>query len=269
MDVNDIKNLLKEELIEYDSNLLNEISLSDIGNYARNLAKKIFNRDGGDEEEIADEIEDEVLTKLPDDLDPNADLEDLLNGEMPDEPKIEPEVPEEPKIEPEVPEEPKIEPEVPEEPEVEPGELPDQDPEGADLDKDRGEKTSQRLNSKYGEEDIPPTNQSIQDVIDGNFRTRILYQGETESKASWRFVDIYALGTSKAGNEVIRGYQAFGYTTTAIPKWKLFRVDRIKQMITTKLHYGNKPISDYSGSIPAYNKHGDKSMSIVHKNKKF
>jgi hypothetical protein len=104
-------------------------------------------------------------------------------------------------------------------------------------------------------------NNQIIDSIKQPFRIKFLYQGEDEQVPQWRFIDPYVLGTSKAGNLIVRGFQTFGFTTTEIPKWKTYRVDRILQWEPTQFRFGNKPINAYDSSIPAYNMDGsDRSM---------
>jgi len=114
--------------------------------------------------------------------------------------------------------------------------------------------------------------QNVMDAIDKNYRIKIYYQGEKESQSGWRNIDIYVYGISKAGNPIIRAYQSFGksFSSPHEPSgWKLFRLDRITQWIPTKQHYGNNPVSDEGGTIPAFNPNGDRSMATVYKIKKF
>lgn len=100
-------------------------------------------------------------------------------------------------------------------------------------------------------------------AIDSNLRYRIWYQGQNEDTAHERLVDFYAYGTSKAGNEVVRIFQPFGFTTTSNGRWKLLRLDRITRMEPTKYNIGNKSIDQYSSNIPAFNRTGDNSMVNV------
>jgi len=240
MEINRIKEKLTEGLIKYDSESLNENILSDIKNYARKLARKIFKTEGGDENEIESQIEDDIISKLPNDVDVNSDLDDVLRDEE-GESNIEWPEPEE------IVDEPKQQP-------VEP----------TDINKGVGKPNTPSDNQQVGTSvnNIEVSEEIINKIIENNYRVKILYQGKKEDKPNWRFIDIYAIGTSKAGNRVIRGYQAFGYTETAIPKWKLFRIDRILQIQITKYHYGKSPMD-------LYNPNGDGSMISVSNKKQF
>jgi len=100
-------------------------------------------------------------------------------------------------------------------------------------------------------------------AIDSNRRYRVWYQGERENTPSERLVDFYALGRSKAGNEVVRIFQPFGFTTTKNAKWKILRVDRITRIEPTGYRIGKKSIDQFDSSIPAFNRSGDGAMSNV------
>lgn len=85
----------------------------------------------------------------------------------------------------------------------------------------------------------------IIDSINQPYRVKIYYQGENESAPNWRFIDPYVLGTSLAGNEIVRAFQAHGFTTTERSTWKTFRTDRILRWEPTKYHIGKLPIEMY------------------------
>jgi hypothetical protein len=72
-----------------------------------------------------------------------------------------------------------------------------------------------------------------------------------------RWIEIYAYGSSKAGNDVVRVYQIGGDTKTIQPGWKLFRVDRMLNL--TKLS------GRFNTPRPKFNENGDKSMANVYK----
>ena len=111
------------------------------------------------------------------------------------------------------------------------------------------------------------TRGDIIEAIDSFYRYKIWYQGAKETNSSsLRYVDFYAYGKSSAGNDVVRVYQAGGYSTTGtFGHWKLLRVDRILRMIPTGQHVGYKPIHMYGQSgTPPFNEYGDKSMSQMY-----
>jgi len=261
MNMSQIKHMLTEGINKF---LIKEDLEDELKQFSKDLARKISLDDGRNEDELISMIQDKIVSSLPSDLPPDAKLSDVIGDDFQlDEPENNDSEVTEPNFDNPVDNEPEIQ-------EPETGEIPGQDPEGTPVVKDKAEINRQKSIEKYGIENIQPTIQNIEELIDDNFRARILYQGEKENKPSWRFVDIYNVGGSpKAGNTLIRAYQAFGYTTTAIPKWKLFRLDRILQMQKTGFNYGNKPISDYSASIPDFKPNHDKSMVGQPKIKQF
>ncbi len=108
----------------------------------------------------------------------------------------------------------------------------------------------------------------IMDAINNRYRVKFHYYDEDKKATGVRTVEVYALGRSKAGHEIIRGYQVFGDTSSKIPVWKTFRVDRISNWQQTGWKF-DKPVSDYGGNIPKYNQNGDGSMIGTVYNAKF
>jgi hypothetical protein len=89
------------------------------------------------------------------------------------------------------------------------------------------------------------------------------YEGQPPSK---RYIQVYNLAKTKAGNDCIRAFQIFGGSKTT-PKsgaWKIFRLDRIEGWYPTNMKWQN-PVSDTNVGIPAYNQTGDRTMSSVSK----
>lgn len=109
---------------------------------------------------------------------------------------------------------------------------------------------------------------SIIDAIDNHYRVSIYYEGDDNTAAGKRTIEVYAYGMSVGGNQVVRAYQVFGDTKTVIPQWKLFRVDRISRWEPQNFTF-YKPISDRDPSIPKYNPNGDGSMVGTVYNAKF
>ena len=109
---------------------------------------------------------------------------------------------------------------------------------------------------------------SVMDAIDNRYRVRIFYSGDDNTASGARTIEVYALGTSKSGNPVIRAYQVFGDTKSIIPQWKLFRLDRITKWEPTNWKF-DKPVSDLDPSIPDYNPNGDNAMVGMVYNAKF
>lgn len=102
-------------------------------------------------------------------------------------------------------------------------------------------------------------------AIEKRYRVNIDYMGDEETEPGKRTIEVYAFGQSKGGNLIIRAYQGFGRTTTVIPAWKIFRLDRITKWEPINVVKGifNSPISDRA-DVPPFNPNGDKSMTSVY-----
>jgi hypothetical protein len=110
--------------------------------------------------------------------------------------------------------------------------------------------------------------EDISSAIDNHTRVRIYYQGDKETGPGVRVIDTYAYGVSKGGNEVIRAFQPFGVSTSEMPGWRLFRVDRISRWEPMNFKFTDKAIKS-DPSIPNPNPSGDRSMARVYKVARF
>lgn len=105
---------------------------------------------------------------------------------------------------------------------------------------------------------------NVNDAIDKKYQVEIEYHSNGEDEAIGpRIIEVYAYGLTKTGNPVIRAFQPYGDTTTSIPNWKFFRLDRITKWKPTN-RYFTQPASDYYSNVGAFNPEGDKSMSVVY-----
>jgi hypothetical protein len=109
------------------------------------------------------------------------------------------------------------------------------------------------------------------DAINGRYNVNILYDDYPDAKPSIapskRYIQVYNLAETKAGNKAIRAFQIFGgsKTTPGHGAWKIFRLDRIRGWFPTKVKFA-RPVSDKDPSIPTYNQNGDRTMSrVTHK----
>lgn len=110
---------------------------------------------------------------------------------------------------------------------------------------------------------------NINDAINKHYRVMINYKTRGENIANGpRMIEVYAYGLSKAGNQVIRAFQPYGDTSSRVPSWKLFRVDRIISWKPTSQFY-TQPASDYYTGIGEFNKNGDMSMTTIYNIAKF
>lgn len=103
--------------------------------------------------------------------------------------------------------------------------------------------------------------QTVQDAVNGRKVCVIYYDGDEPGGRGLREVEPVALGKSKAGNLVMRGWDREGASHTGykgeqpLPGWRLFRLDKILSM---------KPTGEvYNTPKPNYNFNGDKSMVSV------
>ena len=109
----------------------------------------------------------------------------------------------------------------------------------------------------------------ITDAINNTYEVEINYHSNGEDIASGkRIIQPVAYGLTKAGNPVIRAFQPYGDTTTKVPSWKFFRVDRISSWKGLYNNKFNEPPGEFNAKGD-FNADGDKSMSIVYTIAKF
>ena len=105
----------------------------------------------------------------------------------------------------------------------------------------------------------------INTAMDNRKRVIIQYKSDgRDQNTGPRLIEIYAYGLTKAGNPVIRAFQPYGDTTSQIPSWKLFRLDRITSWKMTGQTYQHPANMDYTG-VDDFNPQGDGTMSTVYK----
>ena len=104
--------------------------------------------------------------------------------------------------------------------------------------------------------------ENVTRAMDNHSKVIINYQtkGENLHNGS-RVIEPVAYGLTKAGNPVIRAYQPYGDTTSKVPSWKFFRLDRITYWEETGQKFSDVP--DYVENL---NSEGDNTMSVVIKN---
>ena len=111
--------------------------------------------------------------------------------------------------------------------------------------------------------------EDVNDAIDNHKRIIINYHTKGEdNNTGARVIEVYAYGLTKAGNPVIRCFQPYGDTTSRVPSWKFFRLDRISEWQPTEQTF-NRPADFYYKNLGEFNPNGDETMSIVYKIAKF
>ena len=105
----------------------------------------------------------------------------------------------------------------------------------------------------------------VEEAIDKHIRVIINYHSKGEdNNTGARVIEVYAYGLTKAGNPCIRAFQPYGDTTSRVPSWKFFRLDRISDWKPTKQTF-NRPADFYYKNLGDFNPNGDETMSIVYK----
>lgn len=105
----------------------------------------------------------------------------------------------------------------------------------------------------------------VDSAIDNHERIIINYHTKGEDKNTGaRVIEVYAYGLTKAGNECIRAFQPFGDTTTKVPSWKFFRLDRISAWKPTGQIF-DRPADFFYKGLGDFNPNGDETMSMVYK----
>ena len=106
------------------------------------------------------------------------------------------------------------------------------------------------------------TPQDVNNAIDNKLQVIINYSDEKNRAPKKRLIEPYAYGMSKGGNAVLRAFQYNGDTFRGVPKWKLFRLDRITNWQPTEQHFNAQP-KERGWNAEAYNEHGDNTMTDV------
>ena len=115
------------------------------------------------------------------------------------------------------------------------------------------------------------SDEKVLDAIHNKYYVRIRYddggdnKGVGDPKGS-RVIQPFAVGLTKRGYPVVRAFQVNGNSRRGAPKWKYFRLDRIKSWDGMKNKHFFMPPDDSYGE---YNRIGDRSMSHFIDNAKF
>ena len=70
---------------------------------------------------------------------------------------------------------------------------------------------------------------AINNAVNNMHPVRIVYNGPSGTGNGERIIYPVAYGISTAGNPVVRAFQPQGSTSSEVPAWKFFRIDRIKR----------------------------------------
>jgi hypothetical protein len=117
------------------------------------------------------------------------------------------------------------------------------------------------LNESVVNEAVGPD--KVIDAINKRNAVLINYADENASHPGVRYVEPYVFGLTKAGNPCFRAYQYWGDTKRGVPKWKLFRLDRVESWNPTENTFELEP-NARGWAAEAFNNNGDGSMSAVY-----
>ena len=109
-------------------------------------------------------------------------------------------------------------------------------------------------------ENVTPS--EVNAAIDNKIQVIINYSDEENHAPKKRLIEPYAYGTTKSGNAVLRAFQYNGDTYRGVPKWKLFRLDRITSWQPTNNHFNMQP-NEHGWQAENYNEQGDNTMANV------
>lgn len=106
---------------------------------------------------------------------------------------------------------------------------------------------------------------SVNDAIDRTYEVYINYRGEEGEHTGVREIQPVAYGTTKAGFPAIRAFQPNGDTSSRVPSWKLFRLDRIEAWDPQPDKVFDEPPGFNQQMLGQFNPNGDEGMSQVFK----
>lgn len=101
-------------------------------------------------------------------------------------------------------------------------------------------------------EAFSPDHEAIIKLVVGRRVITVYYKGDKENAAGWRTIEPVAYGERK-GVKYLRAWQRKGKTTTFVPGWKFFRLDRLRNWNISSLEVFDK-------IRPGYNTTGDKHL---------
>jgi hypothetical protein len=104
----------------------------------------------------------------------------------------------------------------------------------------------------------------VSDAIKKKYEVELNYRADEDEKGTGkRIIQPVALGHSRSGNLVLRAFQPYGDTKTKIPKWKLFRLDKIEEWKPMKKRRFRRPPGKQFNAEGEYNPNGDGAMTDV------
>ena len=104
----------------------------------------------------------------------------------------------------------------------------------------------------------------VTDAINNRYRVLINYDDEEPNpQTGQRLIEPYVYGLTMAGNEAIRAFQYYGSTRRGIPKYKMFRLDRILNWNPQPNNHFYADPKKLGVATHKYNENGDGSMTAI------
>lgn len=99
---------------------------------------------------------------------------------------------------------------------------------------------------------------AINNAVNNMHPARIVYNGPSGTGNRKRIIYPVAYGISTAGNPVVRAFQPQGSTSTEVPAWKFFRIDRIKRWDNINSRTFNPE------ELNGFNENGDEQIETLY-----
>lgn len=109
----------------------------------------------------------------------------------------------------------------------------------------------------------------VNDAINNTYEVIMNYRGEDGEHTGERLIQPVAYGFTKKGFPAIRAFQPQGDTSSRVPSWKLFRLDRVESWKPMKDQVFDEPPGFNQMILGQFNPNGDESMSQVNNIAKF
>ena len=99
---------------------------------------------------------------------------------------------------------------------------------------------------------------AINNAVNNMHPVRIVYNGPSGTGNGERIIYPVAYGISTAGNPVVRAFQPQGSTSSEVPAWKFFRIDRIKRWDNDNSRTFNPE------ELNGFNENGDEQIETLY-----
>lgn len=107
-------------------------------------------------------------------------------------------------------------------------------------------------------EDVTNQGNDIKSAVENMHPAHIVYNGPSDGGKGERIIYPVAYGISTAGNLVVRAFQPQGSTSSEIPAWKFFRLDRIGKWNTDNSETFNP------AELKGFNDKGDEQIDTLY-----